>query len=58
MKSKNYFFLSIIFIGFFFIVQFTEIYGNSTWFKAFLLIIGGAFLLGGLSQKRKEKNEH
>ena len=46
MNSKIYFFLSIIFIGFFFIVQFTEIYGNSTWFKVFLLIL----VLAGLKQ--------
>lgn len=55
MTSKKYLLLSVIFIGFYFIVEFTEIYGNSTWFKAFLLIVGVAFLLNGLSLKRKEK---
>ena len=55
-KQTNYFFLSGFFFVIFLAVQFTSIYGNSAWFKAFLLILCIAFFISGfytIRQKNK-----
>lgn len=57
MKPNNHLFLSAFFFVVYLIVEFTEIYGDSTWFKAFLLILGATFLISGISRKRKKKKE-
>lgn len=53
-KKTNYFFLSGFFLVAFLVVQFTGIYGNPGWFKAFLLILSATFLISGLGTKTKE----
>jgi len=53
-KSNNYLFFSILFFFGYLVVQFTDIYGDSTWFKAFLIIISFTFMSSGISMKRKE----
>lgn len=45
-------------IGVYLIVEFTEIYGHPTWFKAFSFILGATFLISGISLKQKEKNAY
>lgn len=58
MKSNNYLIFSGISIGVYLIVEFTEIYGHPTWFKAFSFILGATFLISGISLKQKEKNAY
>lgn len=56
-KGNNYYLLAALFLGFYLVVQFTDIYGKSTWFKAFLIILGVAFLISGLSNKKNNNNQ-
>ncbi|MCD6660098.1 MAG: hypothetical protein LT105_08055 [Lentimicrobium sp.] len=53
-KKTNYFFLSGFFLVAFLVVQFTGIYGNPGWFKAFLLILSATFLISGFADRKKE----
>lgn len=53
-KKNNYFFLSGLFLVVFLVLEFTDIYGNSGWFKFFVVILSVTFLISGLSMKRKE----
>lgn len=56
MKTKsNYFLLAGLILVFLLIIHFTDIYDNSTWFKAFLLILIFSFAIGGISHKNKLK---
>ncbi len=54
-NSQNYFLLSALFLIAFLVVQFTDIYGDSKWFKVFALIVSVSFLVGGITQKRRSK---
>mgnify|MGYP000285958465 CR=1 FL=1 len=51
-KQPNYFFLSGLFFIGFIVIQFTDIYGDSSWFKVFLLIAFVSFLVGGFLKKK------
>lgn len=56
MNTKsNYFLLAGLFSVFFLVVYFTGIYGDSAWYKAFLLILILSFVIGGVSHKNKPK---
>lgn len=54
-KAKEHFLLGAFFLLAFLAVQFTDIYGDSGWFKFFSLICAASFLLSGLSIWRKQK---
>lgn len=57
MNAKsNYFLLAGLFLLFFLILQLTDIYGNSAWFKAFLLILIISLFTGGISKSNKPKS--
>lgn len=53
-KQTNYFFLSGLFLVIFLVMEFTDIYGDSGWFKAFLLMASATFLIIGFSRKQKK----
>ncbi len=53
-QKTNYYFLSGFFLLAFFVVQYTGIYGNPGWFKAFLLILSATFLISGLAARTKK----
>lgn len=53
-KRPNYFMLAGLFFVAFLVVQFTYIYGDSTWFKVFALIISGSFVVSGLSKNYED----
>jgi hypothetical protein len=53
-KKNTYFFLSGLFLVVFLVLEFTDIYGDSGWFKFFVLILSATFLFSGFSKKRKE----
>jgi len=54
MNAKsNYFLLAGLFL---LIIQFTDIYGNSAWFKTFLLILIFSLFTGGISKSNKPKS--
>lgn len=53
MKQTNYFLLSGLFFVAFLVTEFTDIYGNPGWFKAFTLIVSAAFLISGIVNKKK-----
>ncbi len=58
MTSKNnYFLLSGLFFLVFLVLEFTDIYGDSGWFKAFVLILFSTFLISGLANKKKKNND-
>jgi len=58
MKTNNYFFLSAFFFAVYLIFEFTEIFGDSSWFKFFLVILFITFLISGISIKlKKNKNK-
>lgn len=57
LKSTNYLFLSVIFFVVYLVIEFTNIYGDSAWFKAFLLILCFTFLVSGISIKLKKNNK-
>jgi hypothetical protein len=56
-KQTNYFFLSGLFFVVFLVVQFTDIYGDSGWFRAFLIILSTTFLISGMAIKKKVNND-
>jgi len=56
-KQTNYYFLSGLFFVVLLVLELTDIYGNSGWFKFFLLILSTTFLISGLLSKRKNKND-
>lgn len=53
IKQTNYIFLSGLFFAVFIITEFTQIYGDSGWFKVFLLILSGTFLITGIANRIK-----
>lgn len=53
-KPTNYFFLSGLFFVVWLVVEFTDIYGNSGWFKAFLLILSATYFISGVAGRVKE----
>ena len=55
--APNYFLLSALFFTVFLLVQFTDIYGNSTWFKFFVILLSVTFLVSGIQQRKKSKSE-
>ena len=52
-KETNYFFLSGLFFVVWLVVEFTDIYGDSGWFKAFLLILSATYLMSGVAGRKK-----
>lgn len=54
-KSTNYFFLSGLFLVVYLVIEFTDIYGDPGWFKAFLIILTVTFLILGYSTRRKKE---
>jgi hypothetical protein len=52
-KPTNYFFLSGLFFVVWLVVEFTDIYGDSGWFKAFLLILSTTYLISGVAGRKK-----
>jgi hypothetical protein len=57
-KQNNYFFLAGLFIVVYLIMEFTEIYGDSGWFKAFLIILSVTFLITGIANRNKVSNDN
>jgi uncharacterized membrane protein len=57
-KQTNYLFLAGLFFAVFLVMEFTEIYGNSGWFKFFLIIISVTFLITGIASRKKKKNDN
>lgn len=53
-KPTNYFFLSGLFFVVWLVVEFTDIYGDYGWFKAFLLILTATYLMTGVVGRKKE----
>jgi hypothetical protein len=53
-KKNNYLFLSGVFLVVYLVLAYTGIYGDSGWFKYFILILLTTFLVLGLSIKQKE----
>jgi len=53
-KKTTFLFLSGLFLVVFLVLQFTDIYGDSGWFKFFVLILFATFLISGISMKQKE----
>jgi len=56
-KQTNYFFLSGLFFVVFLVIEFTDIYGDPAWFKAFVLILSATFLISGIASKKKKNND-
>jgi len=56
-KKNNYLFLSGFFFCVFLVVEFTDIYGDSGWFKTFLIILFTTFLISGIASKEKKGND-
>ncbi len=56
-KQTNYFFLSGLFFVVFLLIEFTDIYGDPVWFKAFVLILSATFLISGIASKKKKNND-
>jgi hypothetical protein len=57
-KPTNYFFLSGLFFVVWLVVGFTDIYGDSGWFKAFLLILSTTYLMSGVAGRKKENKNN
>jgi len=57
-KQSNYFFLAGLFFVVFIVMEFTEIYGDSGWFKAFLIILSVTFLISGIASRMKKNNDN
>ena len=57
-KQTNYFFLAGLFFVVYLVKEFTDIYGDSGWFKAFLIILSVTFLISGISNRRKKNNDN
>jgi len=56
-KPTNYFFLSGLFFVVFLVLEFTDIYGDSGWFKAVVLILTATFLFSGFAMKKKKQTD-
>jgi hypothetical protein len=52
-KRQNYFLLAGLFFVGFLLLEFTTIYGDPGWFKAFVLIAGITFLISALASQQK-----
>jgi len=57
-KQTNYFFLAGLFFVVYLIMEFTNIYGDSGWFKAFLIILSVTFLITGIAYRNKKSNDN
>jgi uncharacterized membrane protein len=57
-KQTNYFFLAGLFFVVYLIMEFTEIYGDSGWFKAYLIILSVTFLITGIANRNKKSNDN
>jgi len=57
-KQINYYFLAGLFFVVFLVIEFTEIYGDSGWFKAFLIILSVTFLISGIANRKKKNNDN
>ena len=57
-KQTNYIFLAGLFFVVYLVIEFTEIYGNPGWFKAFLIIIAVSFLITGIANRKKKNNDN
>ncbi len=58
MKTADkHVFLSALFLAVYVIIEFTEIFGDPTWFKFFLIIAFVTFLISGVSQKIKNQKK-
>ena len=57
-KQINYYFLAGLFFVVFLVIEFTEIYGDSGWFKAFLLILSVTYLLSGIANRKNKNNDN
>jgi hypothetical protein len=57
-KQTNYIFLAGLFFVVFLVMEFTEIYGDSGWFKAFLIILSVTFLITGIANRQKKNNDN
>lgn len=56
-KQTNYYFLAGLFFVVFLVIEFTEIYGDPGWFKAFLIILSVTFLITGIANRKKKNND-
>ena len=56
-KQTNYYFLAGLFFVVFLVIEFTEIYGDSGWFKAFLIILSVTYLLSGIANRKNKNND-
>ncbi len=56
-RKNNYLFLAGLSLVVFLIIEFTDIYGNSGWFKVFLLILSVTFLISGIANRKKKNND-
>jgi len=57
-KQNNYYLLSGLFIVVFLVMEFTDIYGDSGWFKVFLIILSVTYLITGIANRKKKNNGH
>lgn len=57
-KQTNYFFLAGLFLVVFLVMEFTEIYGDSRWYKAILIILSVTFLITGMANRKKKSNDN
>lgn len=57
-KQTNYFFLAGLFFVVFLVMEYTEIYGDSRWFKAILIILSVTFLITGMAYRKKKNNDN
>ena len=55
--SQKYFLLAAMFGLAYLVVTYTDIYGSSTWFRAFTVIAAIAYVINGLSHLKKEKKQ-
>ncbi len=55
-KQPNYFLLAGLFFTVYLVMEFTDIYGDSGWFKAFLIILFVTFFITGIANKQKKNN--
>lgn len=57
-KQTNYIFLAGLFFVVCLVMEFTEIYGDSVWFKAFLIILSVTFLIACIANRKKKNNDN
>jgi hypothetical protein len=57
-KQTNYIFLAGLFFVVFLAIEFAEIYGDPSWFKAFLIILSVTFLITGIVNRKKKNNDN